>query len=417
MCAARHPFLSGTEEKMKIPVAGLAAAAMLGAVSVPLPVLFEPKPRAVASGRDPVLAVRASGAISLLKVEKSDLYLQTSLDGGDTFERPVRVNDVPGEVSSHPESSPQLALRSRSEFYCLWQSRTAGNPDGSVLRFARSVNWGESFSKAIPVDASQAASQSFFTMNVAPNGSIYAAWLDGRDRGKGRPGTSAVYVARSTDKGASFQPAVRVTLDACPCCRPSIAFGDDRTVHIAWRRVLDDNVRDVFVSTSTDSGATWSDGVRVAEDNWKLNGCPHSGGAMAVFGKRLYIAWHTVREGKAQIYLSSSDDHGQSFSGRASISEAGLDPNHPVLENAGDRVAIAFQARDAREKNGWAPLNVYYREIDLQGRLSPLQRVGSAGASVSYPVLAFEEPGRLFVAWTESVQDGRAVILSRGRRR
>jgi hypothetical protein len=55
------------------------------------------------------------------------------------------------------------------------------------------MNWGESFQKAIAVDASPgAASQSFFTMNVSLNGVIYASWLDGRERGKGRAGTAAV---------------------------------------------------------------------------------------------------------------------------------------------------------------------------------------------------------------------------------
>jgi hypothetical protein len=376
--------------------------------------IFEAKPRVVAEGRDPMLAVRASGAISLMKVDKGNLWLHTSFDGGDSFEPPVRINDIEGEVSSHGESSPQMQVRTRSEFYTLWQKRRPDG-DGSLLRFARSLNWGESFSKAIDVDATS-PSQSFFTMNVSPKGEIYAAWLDGRDRGKGAPGTSAVYIARSSNKGVSFEKPVRVALNVCPCCRPNIAFSEDGTMHVAWRGVVAGNVRDIFAAYSTDGGATWSEGVRVAEDNWVLNGCPHSGAAMGTLGKRLFIAWHAVREKQAGLSVAYSDDRGKTFSRRIVLSEGILDANHPFIQTIGDRLGIVFQGRPAGKAQGWAPVEVYYREVDAAGRLSPLQVIGHASGSAAYPVFAFEEPDRLFAAWTEPDKESKSVVFSRGRR-
>ena len=220
-----------------------------------------------------MLAVRASGALSLLKVENKDLWLQTSFDAGDSFEERIRVNDVPGEVSSHHESSPQMVVRTRSEFYVVWQTRRADTGDGgSALRFAKSVNWGESFSKAIDVDKSvPASSQSFYSMNVSPERYLHslARWA----RPGSRPARHIGCIHCAFGKqGCSFEPAVRVSMNVCPCCRPSIAFGTDKTVHVAWRGVVDENVRDIYVSTSADAGATWRAGVRVAEDNWKLTG-------------------------------------------------------------------------------------------------------------------------------------------------
>jgi hypothetical protein len=400
--------MKGTISKCAI---GGAAVALWAASS---PGIFEGKPRIVAQGRDPMLAVRASGAISLMTVDQGDLWVRTSFDGGDSFEPAVRVNDRPGEVSSHGESSPQMQVRTRSEFYCLWQTRR-GEGDGSALRFARSMNWGESFSKAIDVDAGS-SSQNFFTMNVSPQGVIYAAWLDGRDRGKGRAGTSAVYVARSANKGVSFEKPIRVALDVCPCCRPSIAFGGERGVYVSWRGVLEGNVRDILVAASTDGGSTWGAAVRLAEDNWVLNGCPHSGASMASIGKRLFVAWHSVREKRAALSIAYSDDGAQTFSRRIAASEGVLDANHAFLAAVGDRLALVFQGRPAGRAQGWAPVEVYYREIDAQARLAPLETIGHASGSASYPVFAFEEPERLYVAWTEPNQDGKAVVMSRGRR-
>jgi len=381
-----------------------------------MPVVFETKTRVVAKGRDPMVAVRASGALSLMKVHKGDLWVHTSFDGGDSFEPPVRVNDIAGEVSTHGESSPQMQVRSRGEFYCLWQTRR-GDGDVSALRLARSAGWGESFGKAIDVDASgKSASQSFFTMNVSPSGLVYAAWLDGRERGKGRPGTSALYLARSVNRGASFEPPVRVTLDVCPCCRPSIAFGSNQTVYISWRGVLDNQVRDIFVATSGDGGQTWSPGTRVAEDNWSLNGCPHSGAAMAVLKNRLFVSWHTVREKQPKLYLAYTDDGGQTFSRRHELSGAVIDPNHPFLQRTGETISLVFQGRDGKDKSGWGPIGVYHREVNAQAGLSPLTRLGQVAGSASYPTFAFEEPGRFYAAWTEPINDEHSIVLSRGRK-
>jgi hypothetical protein len=394
----------------------LVLAAALAAVT-PQSVVFEPKPRLVSPGREPVIAVRASGALSLLEVEGKDLYLKTSFDAGDTFETKVRVNDVVGEVAAHHESSPRMAIRSRSEFYVLWQTRRGG--EGSALRFARSTNWGESFTSAADVEPnSPSASQGFYNMAVSPKGVVYVAWLDGRDRAQSKPGTSAVYIARSMNRGVSFEKPVRVTLDTCPCCRPSIAFTGEGNVHVSWRGVIDADIRDIFVATSTDGGSTFGKSVRVAEDNWKINGCPHSGAAMTTIQKRLLATWSTVREGKAQLYAAWSDDNGRTFSARTRIADTVVDPNHPSVLSMGDRAAVVFQGRPAGKSAGWGRVNAYYREIDAAGKLSPLVRLGNAKSSVSYPELAYEEPGKVFAAWTELAgeDDAHRVVLVRGRR-
>jgi hypothetical protein len=377
---------------------------------------FESTPRAVATGRDPSLAVRASGAVSMLAVEKGDLWLLTSFDGGDSFEQRVRVNDVAGEVASHGENSPRLHMRSRSEVYCLWQARAAES-GGSALRVARSADWGETFEKSVLVDAGAPASQAFSALNVSPRGQVYVAWLDGRERGGGHAGTSALYLARSADRGRSFEPSVRVSRDVCPCCRPSIAFTGEQAVHVAFRGVTGDHIRDILIATSHDGGARWGKPVPVAEDNWRIHGCPHSGASLAVLGKRLFVSWYTVREGHGAIYYAWSDDGGRTFSERRPLSEAVIDANHPHLLPVGDAILAVFQGREPDQNQGWGKIGVYCREIDAGGRAAAPVRIEPAKASASYPVIAFGQPDQVFLAWTESAgESGHSVVLARGRR-
>jgi hypothetical protein len=374
---------------------------------------FEPTGRVLVKGSYPQLGVRASGDLFLLRLKDRNLWLQTSSDGGDSFDEGLRVNDG-GEVASHAENTPLMIVRSMREFYVLWTAQEEGH-DHSSLRLATSTNWGRSFNKSIPVDLTGTASQSFYTLAVGPDGAVYAAWLDGRDRGQGKSGSSALYIARSTNRGQSFEKSVRVALNVCPCCRPSIAFTDAKTVHIGWRGVSHDDIRDIFVGTSTDGGSTFSAPAPVAEDKWRINGCPHSGPSLATMGGKLFAAWRTVTGDRGRVYIASSGDNGGHFSAKVEA-DAGLhDANHPQLLALEGSVGLVFQARQASGQDGWGKFDVYFRQIDRNGSLSPLQRLGHAAGSATYPTILFERPDHLFAAWTEGTEDGQKVVMARGR--
>lgn len=380
------------------------------------PVAFEAAPRPVASGRDPALAVRASGAVSLLAAEGGDLWLLTSFDGADSFEQRVRVNDIPGEVTSHGENSPRLHMRGHGEVYCLWQARS-GEAGGSLLRLARSRGWGESFEKSVVVDPAAPAAQAFATLNVSPEGTVYVAWLDGRDRGSGHSGSAALFLARSQDRGRSFQPSIRVAASVCPCCRPAIAFTGPDTVHVAFRGVTAEQVRDIYVATSRDGGASWNEPVLVSRDNWRIHGCPHSGASLATLGGRLFVSWYTAGDGNSALYYSWSDDGARSFAPRRLLSGSIKDPNHPQLLAGADSILAVFQGREPDRDQGWGKIGVYYREIGAGGETSPLTRLQPFQASASYPTIAFGPPDQLFVAWTEPAgESSHRAVLIRGRR-
>jgi hypothetical protein len=278
------------------------------------------------------------------------------------------------------------------------------------------MDWGKSFTKSILVDPTGSASQQFYTMALAPDGAIYAAWLDGRDRGPGTQRGSGLYIAKSANRGQSFEKSVRVALNVCPCCRPSIAFSSENTMHIGWRGVLNDDVRDIFVATSTDGGATFGSGTRVAEDNWQINGCPHSGPSLATLGGRLFAAWRTVSGDRARLYIASSSDNGAHFSKRTEADTDLVDANHPRLLALDGTLGLVFQAREAAAQDGWSKFDIYFRQVDSSGALSPRQRLGHASGSATNPALLFERPDHLFAAWTEGTDDGPKVVMARGRR-
>jgi hypothetical protein len=388
--------------------------------------VFESEPRAVLAenglgvSRDAKLALKTTKLYALTVYGagkgQSQLGLAVSGDWGDSFEPIVPISEPGAMVSSHGENSPSLAING-IEFYALWEQNNSGG--GTDLMFARSLRFGRKFEKPVRVTDKEAPSQNGFSyMTVAPNGDLYAVWLDGRDPQNTAHGTSHVYLTKSTDKGANWNRNIPVANNVCPCCRPAVAFGANGEVFVAWRGVDANDVRDMAMVVSTDHGATFSKPVLMANDNWKISGCPHTGPQLVVKGKRLYAAWHSEGDGSnAGIRVAWSDDNARTFSKPVIASDAVNDTNHPSLSLSEDgRLLLVFQGRDPAEKEGWGPVRAFLAEINDNGAVSAPSVIPGSRKTVQYPAVVAGTVGRVFVAWTEATDKGPQVMLSRGRK-
>jgi hypothetical protein len=387
---------------------------------------FERQPRAVLASlgvkaaKKPKLAVSASGALYMLAVygdEGSErLGLSMSHDGGDTFSPMAPASKEGARVSSHGENGPSLAVM-HTGTYALWQQTTK---DGrSEIMCARAPGMGHSFEEPISIVDKQTPSfNGFSSLAAAPNGDVYAVWLDGRDPAEPK-GTFAVYLAKSTDRGASFSRNLRVALGACPCCRPAIAAGRNGEVYVSWRKVYPGDVRDVVVATSYDSGQTFSEPVRVAGENWVLHACPESGPALVSTDTGVMVAWHGEGSGKPGIRLALSKDSGKSFGPVVMASGTVLDADHPALSRSADgTVLLAFQGRGTANKtDAWEPLQPFLVAVRSDGSTEAPEAVTSEGRSSSYPEVAAGTGGRAYLAWSAADGQGRTVLVSRARKK
>jgi hypothetical protein len=419
------PSLKMRTDVIEMVIASAVALAGCGPPATNGTYRFEAEPRAVLESvgiegaRDPKLVVSPSGVIYVLAVHgrhgQSQLSLSISHDGGDTFGAPVPVSAEGASISSHGENSPVLVV-TPTEIYAVWEQTGA---QGNELMLARSLTFGHHFERPLRLtDKTTPSFNGFSHAAVAPNGDLYVAWLDGRDSPEPE-GTFSLYLARSRDRGASFERDVKVASGTCPCCRPTIAIGAHGEVHVFWRKVYADNIRDIAVSTSRDGGGAFDQPVRVAVDNWRINGCPDSGPTAVSVGGVLYVAWLTeTSPQEAGIRLTWSDDGGQSFRPALDASWAVLDANHPSLAVTPEgSVLLSFQGRDAAASADWSPLEPFLMQVERKDALSePISISPGSGRSGSYPSLATGTAGRVFVAWTERESGGLAtVMLARGR--
>ena len=377
-------------------------------------ITWEPTPRAIAKGSDGQLLVRTSESMNLLYAAhnnkgKQNLFMAKTKNIGDSFSTAISVNSEKDEVSAHGENGPKLKQGKGRGIFAAW----VGKRD---IKFARSMNFGKSFGPAIRVnDDKGKASQSFFSMEVAPDGKIFTAWLDGRDKKSGKPGTSSFYIARSVDQGKSFEKNIKVSGDVCPCCRAALAFGDNGEIFASWRHVYENNERIIVVATSLDGGQTWTKPVKVTKEGWKVNGCAHSGPTMKYVNGKIFISWYTGKDDKAAIKLAYSSDRGNSFNLIEDIHGRTLDANHPNMMINGKEAWIIFQGRDPNQSGGWGREKAWLVQVKNENEISKPSPLPSTGDGVAYPYLVKGNGGRIYATWTEVGQEGLQVMLCRGR--
>ena len=149
---------------------------------------------------------------------------------------------------------------------------------GNVLAW-HSLDGGESWSDSVDVnDERRSAREGLHDLAIGSDGLLFCTWLDLRN------GRTQVYGARSKDLGKTWEKNVHVYTSpsgtVCECCHPSVVIDQSGAVHVMWRNLIKGN-RDMYVSTSEDHGQSFSSAEKLGMDSWQLNACPMDGGDIA----------------------------------------------------------------------------------------------------------------------------------------
>lgn len=112
---------------------------------------------------------------------RSDVYAAVSDDDGQTFGSSVRVNDIEGDARVSGEQPPRVALG--HDVVVVWASRAN---EASRIRMARSTDGGKTFLPAITLhQEGMPGARGWQSVAIGPDSVIHALWLDGRHAGAG----------------------------------------------------------------------------------------------------------------------------------------------------------------------------------------------------------------------------------------
>ncbi len=314
------------------------------------------------SGTCPYLFAGKDGAVVLSWVRQrpdgtAALVYSTGENGADFGE--IIVVPGSGQVKAHGENPPKVVRAPGGKILAAWgvANPRPENAYSGLVYYSVSADNGLSWTRpALLSQDPESIDQRYFDLEILPDGNIGVVWLDNRS-GTEAEG-SGLYFARLGISN-SFEAETRIDNTVCQCCRTDLFAGKDGELHVAYRKIIDGTVRDMVHIVSADNGDHFSDPVRISADNWKINGCPHTGPAIARNDNGLFFVWYTMGTGNG-IFFSSSPDYGRTFSPKNYVSD-NASAKHPQInsfdngylatvwdEKADGRNRVAIEVRSPR---------------------------------------------------------------------
>ncbi|MDE2583821.1 MAG: exo-alpha-sialidase [Betaproteobacteria bacterium] len=360
------------------------------------------------------VAADAQGGLWLARVDEGRLRVSVSRDGGATFSDPVVVNPTPENIYADGENRPKLQVMADGTVYVSYTQALA-KPYSGMVRFAVSRDGGRSFSDPVTVNDDGEGSHRFDSLVADDSGTVVIAWLDKRDgaaaaRQGGSYTGSAVYYAVSRDGGRSFAPNRKLADHSCECCRVGLAVDRDGTPLALWRHIFGRNTRDFALARLPLAAEQQPQPpVRVTDDNWAVDACPHHGGDLAVDGAgRYHLLWFTLGSTRQGLYYRRSEDGGKTFSTPLAIGDFDAQAGHPALLALGERVLIVW-----REFAGDAFHLRLMESRDGGQHWSAPRQVAQVSGPADYPRLLALSQGPLLV-WNTREQGVRLIAVDAG---
>lgn len=340
--------------------------------------------------------------VSWVEGEKDDTYLVYARwdEAANGFRSPVKVEVTKG-LAAHHESMPKVAFKEDGTAYVVYQVKESSptNRFASALYYSFSTDektW--SVPHYLHSDTSSGIGRSFFDLAVLPNGELGAIWLDGRKR----QGNGSTLMFAKTTRDHSFVTDIEIAQKTCQCCRTDIYVDDSETIHVAFRDIIRDSIRDMVHLVSSNNGETFSEPRRISEDNWILDGCPHTGPSMASNSKGLHFYWFTAGGGDG-VYTTSTRDGGEHFASRTLINPHARHPQ--VISAKNEDLVLVWDETFKTD-------STYLDRIGFGRGNNPVEYISKETINSDHPVLTELPNGGIVVVWVES-NNGKSSIRYR----
>ncbi|WP_276502605.1 sialidase family protein [Terrimonas pollutisoli] len=305
-----------------------------------------------------------------------------SSDGGKSFGKTITIPSS-DNIQPHSENLPKIIFKPSGEIIALWG---AANPNpinkySGLVYYSQSFDEGKTWSPSKPlVNDTAGYDQRYYDVALLPSGEAAIIWLDNR-KATDNEG-SALYFAK-TEGANGFQHEKMIGEGCCQCCRTDLFVDSKAGIHVLYRGIIKDSVRDMLHRVSTDGGKNFSGPRLISNDNWVIRGCPHTGPAMTENEEGLHFAWFTGGGNKGCFYTQSADN-GKSFIQSERISAAGSHPQISSFSNG--ELLVAWD--EPVQVN-----NKYFKRIAIQkrsaaGKSEQQSFITADTLTASYPVVA-----------------------------
>ncbi len=330
-------------------------------------------------GIQPQAAMDNRGVVHLIYFKGDsgggDIFYVSQKPGQESFSTPIPINSQRGSVlAASTIRNAQLAVGKNGRVHVVWGGMGKGaakvnihGKDAIPLLYARLNGTGTAFEPERNVITSAAGLDGGSSVAADLDGNVYVTWHAGGADHKDKEAGRAVFVARSNDEGATFQPekpAVTKKTGVCPCCGMR-AFADSHgAVYILFRAATDMTERGETLLVSRKPGV---DFAVAYSDPWKGMTCPMSSATLTESRNGVLAAWETGDN----VFFGSVDPKTMQVS-RPASPMAGPKRKHPVaVANANGETLFAWLELTGMGQGGsvaWQLFDKAGRATDTKGR-------------------------------------------------
>jgi hypothetical protein len=304
------------------------------------------------------------------------LFHRRSTDGGTMWSAPIRVNRDADRLSAHhPGENPQIVAMG-DRLVVVWTAPRAGARRGGLIATMVSNDGGKTWQDGPAPYHDAQGSQTFMEL-LAAGKTVHMVWLDSRDR------QQSLRYAQSADAGATWSADRSLAPKTCDCCWNSLAAAPDGAISVLFRGA---EPRDMMHVISR-NGTAWRHTGSIGNFDWRIQGCPHVGGALAHNGQALHSLTWTGKEGGAGLYYSWTTDAGNTWS--TPLRMGSEHAKNADLAAAPDGSLAAIWD----EHDGKAGAIFTSRSKDGGGTWTKPERVVGAGRSATNPRIATTRHG------------------------
>lgn len=330
------------------------------------------------------------------------------VDGGGHSLKFARVDGVtPPEarvIATRPDFFVNFAdfpsiVDAGGVLFAHWLQKRGPGTYAYDVRIAASRDGGTTWSDSIVVhDDGVLAEHGFASLvPLAEPGKVGVAWLDGRNmtgEGGGHDESGGDMTLRYAEVDANLAVTAAAELDTrtCECCATAMTMAAEGPL-LAYRDRSDDEVRDIGVVRRV--AGNWTAPGLLANDGWKIHGCPVNGPQADSRGKLVAVAWFSAADERPRVSLALSSDGGAAFGPPVAIADAGAAGFVDCAILKDDRVAITWLEDDG------SAMRLRIREAAGAGALTPATTIASTTRGrTGFPRLALEGDA-LYVVWNE----------------
>jgi hypothetical protein len=203
-------------------------------------------------------------------------YLQ-STNNGLTFTSPVKANSSGTVETEMGERGPKLAVGRDGVIHVVWEDDWAPGVQ-TFVRYCRSLDGGKTFEARRTVSSMSGVDG--VTMTADGLGNVVAFWHVMADPPPDVPQATWLFLAWSTNNGATFGTSERVNITnfpevACSMCMTRARMSADGNLYLAFRSAVG-NIRDFYLLKGAKSENRFT-AIRVNQDNWNIDYCPMVG--------------------------------------------------------------------------------------------------------------------------------------------